>query len=132
MTSRVTINAGLRWEPFFSQNLPRGANSIFDRDNFTSNVRTTMFHNAPAGLIYPGDAGFPDGNVRTQQEVDELLAARRRRWDVHGDGRMALRSSYGLMYDFPTGEFLSNPAAAPPYGNRARHGSAGRLRQPVP
>jgi len=39
-------------------------------------------------------------------------------WDVHGDGRMAVRSSYSLMYDFPTGEFFSNLAGAPPYGNR--------------
>src|SRR4029077_4906808 len=28
LSNRVTINAGLRWEPFFSQNLTRGANSI--------------------------------------------------------------------------------------------------------
>jgi hypothetical protein len=41
-------------------------------------------------------------------------------WDVHGDGRLAVRSSYGLSYDYPTGEFMSNPAAAPPYGNRVR------------
>jgi hypothetical protein len=39
-------------------------------------------------------------------------------WDVHGDGRMAVRSSYSLMYDFPSGEFFSNLAGAPPYGNR--------------
>ena len=41
-------------------------------------------------------------------------------WDVHGDGRLAIRSSYGLSYDYPTGEFMSNPAAAPPFGNRVR------------
>jgi len=41
-------------------------------------------------------------------------------WDVHGNGRLAVRSSYGLSYDYPTGEFMSNPAAAPPYGNRIR------------
>jgi hypothetical protein len=41
-------------------------------------------------------------------------------WDVQGDGRLALRASYGLSYDYPTGEYLSNPAAAPPFGNRIR------------
>ena len=41
-------------------------------------------------------------------------------WDVHGDGRLAIRSSYGLSFDYPTGEFMSNPAAAPPFGNRVR------------
>jgi hypothetical protein len=61
-SNRVTVNAGVRWEPFFSQNLTRGANSIFIRDNFTKNVKSTVFHSAPAGLIYPGDAGFPSGS----------------------------------------------------------------------
>jgi hypothetical protein len=51
VTSRVTVNAGLRWEPFFSQNLTRGANTIFDGDLFRRNVRSTVFHNAPAGFI---------------------------------------------------------------------------------
>ena len=60
-TSRVTINAGIRWEPFFSQNLTRGANTIFNRDRFRQNVKSTVFHNAPAGFIYPGDPGFPPG-----------------------------------------------------------------------
>jgi hypothetical protein len=32
---------------------------------------------------------------------------------------MAIRSSYALVHDFPTGEFFSNLAGAPPYGNRA-------------
>src|SRR5215212_5322925 len=61
MTPRVTLNAGLRWEPFFSQNLTRGANTIFDRDRFRQNSKSTVFHNAPAGFIYPGDPGFPPG-----------------------------------------------------------------------
>ena len=39
-------------------------------------------------------------------------------WDVKGDGRLAVRSSYGLTYDYPGGEYFNNLAAAPPYGNR--------------
>lgn len=31
---------------------------------------------------------------------------------------LVVRSSYSLMYDFPTGEFCSNLAGAPSYGNR--------------
>jgi hypothetical protein len=41
-------------------------------------------------------------------------------WDVQGDGRVAVRSSYALMYDYPGGEYFNNLAAAPPYGNRTR------------
>src|SRR5688500_19096420 len=50
---RITINGGVRWEPFFSQNLLRGAITRFDREGFARNEITTQFRNAPAGLIYP-------------------------------------------------------------------------------
>ena len=39
-------------------------------------------------------------------------------WDVHGDGRTAVRSSYGLAYDFQTAEYHGINATAPPFGNR--------------
>jgi hypothetical protein len=117
-SSRVTVNAGLRWEPFFSQNLTRGANTIFDRDRFRQNVKSTVFHNAPAGFIYPGDAGFPSGTSGLNKKWWNFSPRAGIGWDVHGDGRLAIRSSYALMYDYPGGEYFNNLAAAPPYGNR--------------
>ena len=33
-SSRVTVNAGLRWEPFLGQNLENNAISIFVKENF--------------------------------------------------------------------------------------------------
>ena len=117
---RITINAGVRWEPFFSQNLLRGAITRFDREEFRRNVITTQFKNAPAGLIYPGDSGFPDGSTGLNTKWMNFAPRAGIGWDVHGDGRLAIRSLYGLSYDYPTGEFMSNPAAAPPYGNRIR------------
>lgn len=52
LTDRVTINGGLRWEPFFGMNVQNGSISIFDIDNFRRGVKSTVFRNAPAGLIY--------------------------------------------------------------------------------
>jgi hypothetical protein len=120
MNPRVTVNAGVRWEPFFSQNLLRGAITRFDREDFRDNVISTQFKNAPAGLIYPGDPGFPDGSTGLETKWMNFAPRAGIGWDVRGDGRLAIRSSYGLSYDYPTGEFMSNPAAAPPYGNRIR------------
>ena len=117
-SSRVTVNAGLRWEPFFSQNLTRGANTLFDRDLFRTNGRSTVFLNAPAGLIYPGDAGFPPGTSGLEKKWTNFSPRVGLAWDVRGNGRMALRSSYALMYDYPGGEYFNNLAAAPPFGNR--------------
>ena len=118
MTSRVTLNAGIRWEPFLGQNLTRGANTIFDRDLFRSNTKSKVFVNAPSGLTYPGEAGFPAGTSGLNKKWSNLSPRLGVAWDVNGDGRLAVRSSYGLAYDYPGGEYFNNLAAAPPYGNR--------------
>ena len=43
-TNRVTVNAGLRWEPFFGQNVQNGAISNFSLDNFRSGVEEHGVH----------------------------------------------------------------------------------------
>jgi hypothetical protein len=40
-------------------------------------------------------------------------------WDVRGDGRLAVRSSYSMGYDFMAGEYHNINAGAPPFGNRS-------------
>ena len=54
----MTLNAGLRWEPFFGQNVIRGSVFNFDHDKFLAGVKSTVFRRAPAGFVYPGDPGF--------------------------------------------------------------------------
>ena len=120
ITSRVTVNAGVRWEPFFGQNVKNGVISVFNMDNFLNNVKSTVFLKAPAGLLYAGDEGFPD-NAKTGLDVQWLNLSPRAgiAWDVRGDGRLAVRSSYGLAYDFMSGEYHNINANAPPFGNRS-------------
>ena len=119
-TDRVTVNGGLRWEPFFGQQITDGAVANFSLDRFRQGVKSTQFVNAPAGFIYPGDPGFPHGrsgfNTQWRNFSPRLGAA----WDVTGDGRTSVRSSYSMAYDFPVGELLYRLAGAPPYGNTTR------------
>jgi hypothetical protein len=117
--SRVTVNAGLRWEPYFGQHVVNNAVTIFVMDNFLKNVHSTVFRNAPAGLIYPGDAGFPKGNTGLNTQWWNLSPRAGVAWDVHGDGRLAVRSSYSMGYDFMPGEYHNINAGAPPFGNRS-------------
>ena len=119
MSSRVTVNGGLRWEPYFGQNVLNGAISNFSMDNFRRDVRSSVFVNAPAGLIYPGDAGYPDGRSGLNKQWWNFSPRVGLAWDVSGDGRMAFRSSYSLAYDFPTAEYHNINAQAPPFGNRS-------------
>jgi len=117
-TDRLTFNGGLRWEPFFGPSTRNGAISIFSLDNFRQGVKTKRFQNAPAGLIYPGDPGFPPGNTGLNVQWRNLSPRVGVAWDVTGDGRTAVRSSYGMNYDFPSSVFLYIAASASPFANR--------------
>jgi hypothetical protein len=115
---RITFNAGVRWEPYFGQNVLNGAVYNFSRENFRSDVRSRVFVNAPAGLIYPGDPGFPPGMRGINTQWMNFSPRVGLGWDIEGDGRTAVRASYGLSYDFPTAEYQLINANSPPYGNR--------------
>ena len=117
-TDRITFNGGLRWEPFFGPSTRNGAISNFAIDNFRQGIKTKRFLNAPAGLIYPGDPGFPPGNSGLNAQWRNLSPRVGVAWDVTGDGRTALRSSYGMNYDFPSSVFLYIAASASPFANR--------------
>jgi len=119
MTSRMTINAGVRWEPYFGQSVSNGAIYNFNINNFRNNVKSTVFVNAPAGLLYPGDKGFPAGKTGLNKQWLNFSPRAGFAWDLTGDGRMALRASYGISYDFPTAERHNINAQAPPFGNRS-------------
>ena len=118
--SRVTMNGGLRWEPFFGQNITSGSVTNFSMEKFRQAVKSSQFVNAPAGFLYPGDDGVPEGNTGTNRQWWNLSPRAGVAWDVMGDGRMAVRSSYGIAYDFPTGDYQFLQASAPPFGNRLR------------
>ena len=117
----MTVNAGVRWEPFLGQNVRSGAVSIFNPGELPERVKSTVFRNAPAGLLYPGDAGFPDNNnAALNKQWGNLSPRAGVAWDVHGDGRLAVRASYGLGYDFVSGQYHFLNAGAAPFANRLR------------
>ena len=119
-TDRVTVNAGVRWEPFFGQQITDGAIANFSLENFRNGIRSTVFRRAPAGFLYPGDPGFPEGRAGFRKQWLNFSPRIGVAWDVEGDGRTAVRSSYGVNYDFPVGETWTRLGSGPPYGNRLR------------
>jgi len=119
VSDRVTLNVGVRWEPYFGQYVENDAIVIFNRDNYDRGIRSNVFLNAPPGLLYPGDAGFPDGKTGLNTQWWNLAPRAGLAWDVRGDGRLALRSSYSMGYDFMAGEYHNINAGAPPFGNRS-------------
>jgi hypothetical protein len=59
VTNRLTLNLGLRWDPFVPWTDPV-AQQV---GGYIPGVKSQRFPNAPAGMIFAGDPGFPDGGV---------------------------------------------------------------------
>ena len=117
MTDRLTLNAGLRWEPFFGTYADNRAISNFVLENFRKGIKSTQYDNAPPGLTYPGDQGFA-GITGLNKQWWNLSPRVGMAWDVSGEGRTAVRSSYGINYDFPTLVAGQVAAQAAPWNNR--------------
>ncbi|MBI3050772.1 MAG: TonB-dependent receptor [Acidobacteria bacterium] len=118
-TNRLTVNLGLRWEPYFGLTAENNAISIFNLDNFRRGIKSNVFVNAPAGLLYSGDEGFPPGQTGLNKQWKNFSPRAGVAWDVSGDGRTALRASYALTYDFMTTDYHQINSSAPPFGNRS-------------
>jgi len=118
-TDRITFNLGLRWEPYFGVNVDNNAVYNFNIDNFRKGIKSKVFVNAPAGLLYPGDDGFPSGKTGLNKQWDNFSPRAGAAWDLSGNGRMALRASYALAYDFMSSDYHQINSSAPPFGNRS-------------
>ena len=105
VTPRLTINYGLRWElstPFVD---------IRDRMNsWTPGAQSSVFANAPKGLLFPGDPGVPRGIAPVYWKG--LMPRAGFAWDPAGSGKTSLRGAYGIYYDsFTNG--VGGPLQAP-------------------
>jgi len=111
ITSRLTLNAGLRYE------LPFPYTEIRNRQNlFEPGVQSVVFPNAPPGLVYPGDPGVSAGLIPTQK--DAFAPRVGLAWDPTGSGRWLVTTAYGIFYDpYYTGQGgpLQTPSSAPPF-----------------
>jgi hypothetical protein len=137
LTPRVTLSYGLRWEPFLPVYMKQGRVAEINYQNFLNNIHSSVYTNAPAGMIFPGDAGYP-GNGTTSKKLNNFMPRIGIVWDPKGDGKMTVRASYGrfystthLFYDaqfaynnpwgdlisLPPGQKLDSPWASYPGGN---------------
>ena len=117
ITPRLTLNLGVRWEPYLPLHRRDGQVAHFDLASFLNGTRTSQFTNAPPGLFFPGDTGFP-GNTGVNSTWTNFSPRVGIAWDPKGDGRTSVRAAFGMFYDFQAMQYWNNTSLIPPWTPR--------------
>ncbi|MEQ1884870.1 MAG: carboxypeptidase-like regulatory domain-containing protein [Bryobacteraceae bacterium] len=118
VNSRLTINYGVRWEPYLPLQVKNGQISAFDMGRFKAGTRSQMFTKAPLGFYFPGDPGFPEtsGANRQWHNFSPRIGLA---FDPMGDGKMSIRASYAFSYVYVPGINREDQGGSNPWGGRA-------------
>jgi len=116
-TSRLTVNIGVRWEPSLPPYALNNAAYNFNYQNMLNNVHSTLFVNGPPGMMFPGDPGVPNGRAAVNKQWNLFAPRIAIGYDPTGTGKMTIRASYGIAYDYVNGSMYVNSADSPPFGN---------------
>jgi hypothetical protein len=116
VSPNVTMNLGLRWDPYLPAYSGPGQITHFDRARFDAGLKSAIFPNAPAGLIFTGDDGMPGKSV-ARRDLWNFAPRIGAVWDPQGEGRETLRVAYGRLYDMPHLQTYTGLAQMSPWGN---------------
>jgi hypothetical protein len=117
ITRRLTLNYGLRWEPYTPMTDLKDREVQFRQDAYQANLRSQRYVNAPRGLFYPGDtvSGYTIPKAGTQASKKQFAPRLGLAWDIKGDGTTSLRAGYGIFYDVPMMYALNNMNLQTPF-----------------
>ena len=118
---RLTLNYGVRWEPFFPAQIKTGQVYNFSLAGYQQGIESKVYPNAPAGFTYPGDTGF-NGNASNTTAWKDFQPRIGFGWDPFGDGRTSIRGGAGIAYDFTNLQLHHNDDVAAPFGGRVAFG----------
>jgi hypothetical protein len=103
---RLTLNLGLRYEPYQPWNEIKGRGEQFNIDRYNAGVHSTLFPLAPAGLLFPGDPGMPWKCVYpVYTDISPRIGAA---YDVFGTGKTSIRGGGGMFFDSMTPGVINN------------------------
>ncbi len=102
----VTMTLGVRNEFF-----PRWKEGQNQQTALVPGAQSSFIADAPSGLIWLSDSQFP-----YQDNLVNVAPRFGIAWDVFGDGRTSVRTSYGVSYDPLTAEMAGGVQALQPFG----------------
>ena len=90
VASRLTLNLGVRYEPWLYPHDARGY-----LPGFLPGQQSSLAPLAPLGLVFAGDFGLPPSIVRSDWHTFSPRFGLA--WDVFGDGKTIFRGGYGIF-----------------------------------
>jgi carboxypeptidase family protein/TonB-dependent receptor-like protein len=117
LNQKLTLNYGVRWEPYFPMVHLDKSVFHFDADALAKGIKSNRFSTTPAGMLFAGDPGFPglSGQYNKWWNFSPRAGLA---WDVSGDGRTSVRASAGTFYDFPATIYMQGFGNGPPFTPR--------------
>ncbi len=97
VSRRLTVNLGLRYDPFFPWKETKGRIEVFSPAAYNAGQTSSVYVNAPPGLLFPGDPGVP--KYGTKPNFSNFEPRVGFAYDVSGNGRTSIRGGFGSFYD---------------------------------
>ena len=97
VSHRLTLNYGVRYEPFSPQHEKLGRQGAFSAAARAAGQISTTHPQALAGLLFPGDSGFVNNMVRPV--YTHFMPRFGFALDLTGDGKTSVRGGAGQFYD---------------------------------
>ncbi len=113
----VTINLGIRWEPTTEPYDEFNRGNQFSQAAFNAGTHSTVYPNAPAGLLFAGDTLDTNGKYFARQHYLSTSPRVGIVWDPMGDGKTTIRSGFALMHDTTELFFPERLTTNPPYAS---------------
>jgi hypothetical protein len=111
VSPRLTLSAGLRWDPFIPYKDSEGRVGCF-----VPGAQSVRFPNAPAGLIFGGsnhDAGCPESSI--YNNLGNLGPRFGFASQLTSDGKTSLRGGVGYYYQSPNLVAFEDVVGIPPF-----------------
>ena len=128
-TPNLTLNFGVRWEPFLPESDIYAQGEHFDLNAFLAGQRSSVYSNAPPGFFYYGDPGIPKSSTfRRLADFEPRVGLA---WQPTKDST-TIRAAYGIFYQNPPILYPERFGQVSPFGNTVQLASpAGGLADPL-
>ncbi|MBI1357893.1 MAG: carboxypeptidase regulatory-like domain-containing protein [Acidobacteria bacterium] len=98
VNSKLSLDYGVRWDPLIPWNETKGRAAQFRPDAYYAGQTSQVYPNAPPGLFYPGDAGFPNSGSGTSRDLNNFGPRAGFAYALGNSSKTVIRGGGGVFY----------------------------------